>query len=138
MDTFYVVVINNKTNRPWTNQGLKRHTLLQKWVNYETHSLSCMWSQSMSDFVWWPVSNMFRKRLLCRKNLLRLRCKLKLWLQSKRIYAPLPSPGWCLSYKPPNLKWNHWNKSWEFKILQQISSQYLLSTSAYYHWLLTC
>ena len=39
-----------------------KDTPSQKLVNYETHNLSCMRSQSVSDFVWWPVSNTFRKR----------------------------------------------------------------------------
>ena len=51
--------------------------------------------------------------------------------KSKRIYTPLSWSRWCLSYRPPHLKQNHWNNSREFKILQQMNSQYLLSTSAY-------
>ena len=63
--------------------------------------------------------------------LLRLKCSVKLRLQSKRIYAPLQWPLRRLSYKPPHLKQHHCNNSWEFKILQQISSEYLLPTSSY-------
>ena len=66
-----------------------------------------------------------------RLRLLRLKCKVKLWLQSRRIYTPLPWPLRRLSYKPPHLKQHHCNNSWEFKILQQMSCEYLLPTSAY-------
>ena len=68
----------------------------------------------------------------------RLKCKLKLWLQSKQIYTPLPWPLQRLSYKPLYLKQHHCNNSWEFKILQQMSSDYLLSTSACQNWVLIC
>ena len=43
-----------------------------------------------------------------------------------------------MSYKTPHLKQHHCNNSWESKILQQMSSEYLLSTSAYQNWLLIC
>ena len=66
-----------------------------------------------------------------RLRLLRLKCKVKSWLQSRRIYTPLPWPLRRLSYKPPHLKQHHCNNSWEFKILQQMSCEYLLLTSAY-------
>ena len=62
--------------------------------------------------------------------------QLKLWLQNRRIYTPLPWPLRRLSYKPPRLKQHHCNNSWAFKILQQMSSEYLLSTYAYQNWLL--
>ena len=70
--------------------------------------------------------------------LLRLKCKLKLWLQSKWVYTLLPWPLWHLFYKPPHLKQHHCNNSWKFKILQQMNSEYLLSTTAYQNWLLIC
>ena len=70
--------------------------------------------------------------------LLRLKCKLKLWLQSKRIYTSLPWSLRRLSYKPSHLKQHHCNNSWKFKILQQMSSEYLPSASAYRNWLLIC
>ena len=82
-----------------------------------THSLSCMWSESVSDFVWWLASKILSRGQLCRKTLLRLKCKLKLSLSSKKIYTPLPWPRRCLPYRPAHLKLHHWNNSWEFKVL---------------------
>ena len=58
---------------------------------------------------------LFDRRQPCRRNLLRLKCKLNLWLQSKQIYTPLLWPLGRLSYKPPHLKQHHCNNSWEFK-----------------------
>ena len=43
--------LNNKTNRLWMSQDLKRHKPSQKSVNHETHSLYCIQNQSKSDFV---------------------------------------------------------------------------------------
>ena len=71
---------------------IMRHTMEHK------HSYFCIWIESVSDFVWWPASNTFSRRYRCRKNFLKLKCKLKLWLQSKWIYIPLPWPCRCLSY----------------------------------------
>ena len=72
------------------------------------------------------LQNIFRRLLL-----LRLKCKLKLWLQNNWIYTSVLT-------KPPHLKQHHCNNGWEFKILQQMSSEYLLFTSAYQNWLLLC
>ena len=72
------------------------------------------------------LQNIFRRLLL-----LRLKCKLKLWLQNNWIYTSVLT-------KPPHLKQHHCNNGWEFKILQQMSSEYLLFTSAYQNWLLIC
>ena len=67
-----------------------------------------------------------------------MKCKWELWLQSKRIYTPLPWPLQRLSYKPPHLKQHHCNNSREFKIFQQMSGDYLLSSLACQHRPLIC
>ena len=114
--------------KTWKDTHLCRNWLIMRQ--------SFLYAKSvLSDFVWWPVSSIFRKRKPCRKKLLKLRCKLKLWLQSKWIYTPFSWSCGRLSYRPPHLKQNHWNKNWEFKLLQQISSE---PTSVYENWLLIC
>ena len=122
---------NNKTNSPWTSQDLNCNIPSQKLVNHETHTvfLVCEVNDRVILFSCeWVISG----RLL----LLRLKYKLKLWLQNKRICTPFPWPLRRLSYKPPRLKQHHCNKSREFKILQQMSSEYLLSAPPYHNWLL--
>ena len=63
--------------------------------------------------------------------------QVKIWLQSKWIYTPLSWPLWHLSYKPLHLKQHHCSNIWEFQILQQMSSNYLLFTACQ-NWLLIC
>ena len=126
---------NNKTNMPWAGQDLKRHTPSQKFVNHERQSF--LHARSIKEWFCFPVNfakflrTPFLQNTSGRLLLLRWRCKLKIWLQSKQIYAPLPWPLRCL-------KQHHCNNSWEFKALQQMSSEYLLYTSAYHSWLLIC
>ena len=108
------------------------------------HTQSFLYAKSIKEWFCFPVNFAkflripFLQNIPGRLLLLRLKCKLKLWLQSKRIYTSLPWPLRRLSYEPPHLKQHHCNNSCEFKILQQMSSEYLLSTSAYQNWLLIC
>ena len=108
------------------------------------HTQSFLYEKSIKEWFCFPVNFVkFLKTPFLQNTsgwlfLLRLKCKLKLWLQSKRIYTPLLWPLRRLSYKPPHLKQHHCSNRREFKILQQMSSQYLLSTSAYKKWLLIC
>ena len=92
------------------------------------HTQSFLHAKSIKESFCFPVN--FTKFL--KKPFLQL----KLWLQNRRIYTPLPWPLRRLSYKPPRLKQHHCNKSREFKILQQMSSEYLLSAPPYHNWLL--
>ena len=68
----------------------------------------------------------------------KIEMQVKIMTSSKRIYTPLPWPLRHLSHKPPHLTQHHCNNSSQFKILQQMSSEYVLSTSAYQNWLLIC
>ena len=134
---------NSKTNKPWTRLDLKRHKPSQKLVNHETHTvfLVCEVNQGVILFSckFCEISkNTFFTEHTRATASVKIKCKLKLWLQSKRIYTSFPWPLRRLSYEPPHLKQHHCNNSCEFKILQQMSSEYLLSTSAYQNWLLIC
>ena len=108
------------------------------------HTQSFLSAKSIKEWFCFPVSFEKFLRIPFSQNtsrwllLLRLKCKLKLRLLSKRIYTPLPWLLWRLSYKPPNLKQNHCNISRSFTVLQQMSSEYLLSTSSYQNLLLIC
>ena len=127
-------------------QRLKTTNLHVNWLIMR-HTQSFLYVKSIKEWFCFPVNfakilrTPFLQNTSRRLLLLRLKCKIKLWLQSKWIYTPLPWPLPCLSYKPPHLKQllqnlHTWNK--KQKTLQQMSRKYLLSTSAYQNWLLIC
>ena len=109
-----------------------RHTVLLVWeVNQGVILSSCKFCKISM--------NVFLQNISAWLLLLRLECKLKLWLQSKKKLhiTSMASPSVCLTKLHI---WNqyHCNNNWEFKILQQMSSEYLMSTSTYQNWLLIC
>ena len=89
-----------------------RHTL------EDTHSLYCIWNQSMSDLFHDLTATYLAQHNCPEKKLLRLKCKLKLWLESKQTFTPIPWACRCLSYKPPHLK-NRTTKETNFDLDQE-------------------
>ena len=120
----------------------KTHTFAEICQSWDTQSF--LHARSIKEWFCFPVNfakflrTPFLQNTSGRLLLLRWRCKFEMWLQSKRIYTPLPWPLRRLSYKLARLKQHHCNNSWEFKALQQMCSEYLLHTSAYQNWLLIC
>ena len=76
-------------------EDLKRHIPLQKLVSHETHTV--LYAKSIKEWFYFPVNfakflrTPFLQNISGRLLLLSLKFKLKLWLQSKRIYTSFPS-----------------------------------------------
>ena len=76
------------------SQDLKRHITLQKLVSHETHTV--LYAKSIKEWFYFPVNFVkflrtpFLQNISGRLLLLSLKFKLKLWLQSKRIYTSFP------------------------------------------------
>ena len=111
---------------------------MQKIVDHETGTVFLVCKVTKEGFSF-PVNfTKFLKAPFLQNTsgwlLLRLKCKLKLWLQVNKFTHNFHGLS-GVSYKPPHMKQHSCKDGWEFKILQQMSSEYLLSTSAYQNWL---